>query len=52
VAGAPITGDVFKCELQPLDDAIAAGIYGNWIPGEAERATLDAIFPDGVCRYD
>jgi hypothetical protein len=52
VAGAPITGDVFKCELQSLDDAIAAGIYGDWMPGEAERATLDAIFPEGVCRYD
>ncbi len=51
VAGAPITGDVFKCELQSLDDAIDAGIYGDWVPNEMERATLDAIFPDGVCNY-
>lgn len=52
VAGAPITGDVFKCDLQPVADAIAAGIYGDWSPSTEERAALDAIFPDGVCRYD
>jgi hypothetical protein len=52
VAGAPITGDVFKCALQPLDEAIDAGVYGTWTPSDAERAQLDAIFPDGVCRYD
>ncbi|NQY38257.1 MAG: hypothetical protein HRT37_25645 [Alteromonadaceae bacterium] len=32
VAGAPITGDVFKCELQSIDDAITKGVYGNWHP--------------------
>jgi hypothetical protein len=52
VAGAPITGDVFKCELQSLDAALDAGVYGSWAPSAGERATLEAIFPDGVCTYD
>jgi hypothetical protein len=52
VAGAPITGDVFKCELQSVVEAIDGGAYGDWMPGAEEQATLEAIFPDGVCRYD
>ncbi len=51
VAGGPLAGGIFKCALQPLDDAIAAGIYGSWVPDPVERATLDAIFPTGVCDY-
>ncbi len=51
VAGAPITGDVFRCALQPLDDAIDAGLYGSWEPSAEEYAKLQAIFPDGVCDY-
>ena len=31
--------------------AIDNGIYGDWMPSEEERATLEAIFPDGVCDY-
>ncbi|MDF1597022.1 MAG: DUF6351 family protein [Acidimicrobiia bacterium] len=51
VAGAPITGDVFKCELQSIESAIASGIYGSWTPNTAEVAQLNAIFPTGVCDY-
>ncbi|MBN7796605.1 DUF6351 family protein [Parahaliea mediterranea] len=51
VAGAPITGDVFKCALQPLGEAIDSGLYGGWEPSSEERATLEAIFPEGVCDY-
>ncbi|MFO7553321.1 MAG: DUF6351 family protein [Haliea sp.] len=51
VAGAPITGDVFKCALQPVNEAIDKGLYGDWMPSAQQRATLDAIFPDGVCDY-
>ena len=51
VAGGPIAGGVFKCALQSVDDAIAAGVYGSWVPDAVERATLDAIFPTGVCDY-
>ncbi len=51
MAGAPITGDVFKCDLQPVDEAIAEGVYGWWMPSAAEKAMLEAIFPTGVCDY-
>lgn len=51
VAGAPITGDVFKCELQPVSQAIDDGLYGDWVPSDDEVATLEAIFPEGVCDY-
>ncbi len=51
VAGGPITGDVFKCHLQSVDDAIAAGVYGGAEFDPAQRARLDAIFPSGVCDY-
>jgi hypothetical protein len=51
VAGGPITGDVFQCELQSVGEAIAAGVYGTWAPDAAEVAMLEAIFPTGVCDY-
>jgi hypothetical protein len=51
VAGAPITGDVFKCHLQPVEEAVTAGMYGSWVPSTDEQATLEAIFPSGVCDY-
>ncbi len=51
VAGGPITGDVFKCALQPLDAAVAGGMYGNVAFDPAQLATLAAIFPTGVCDY-
>ncbi len=51
VAGGPITGDVFKCHLIPVDDAIAMGLYGGVAFDAAQRARLDAIFPTGVCDY-
>lgn len=51
VAGAPITGDVFKCALQPVGQAIERGLYGDWQPSAEEQSTLEAIFPEGVCDY-
>ena len=51
VAGAPITGDVFKCDLQSVDDAIAAGVYGDVAIDPATRDRLVAIFPTGVCDW-
>lgn len=51
VAGAPITGDVFQCALQPVSQAIESGLYGDWTPDTDQRAMLDAIFPEGVCDY-
>ncbi|MBA6413347.1 hypothetical protein H2508_09520 [Parahaliea sp. F7430] len=51
VAGGPITGEVFQCALQPIDAALEQGLYGDWVPDQAERALLEAIFPEGVCDY-
>jgi Tannase-like family of unknown function (DUF6351) len=51
VAGGPFRGGVFKCELQPVADAIDAGAYGAWEPSAAERARLEQIFPSGVCDF-
>lgn len=46
VAGAPLTGDVMKCELRPIN----WGEYGVEF-SEAERDRLIKIFPGGVCDW-
>jgi hypothetical protein len=51
VAGGPLEGGIFKCVTEPVDDAIARGVYGAWQPTDAERARLREIFPDGVCDW-
>ena len=51
IAGNGIEGGVFKCALQSIDEAIAAGVYGQWNPDAADVAMLQAIFPNGVCDY-
>jgi len=51
VAGGPISGDVFKCALQPVDVATAAGVYGTVTFSGVELARLNEIFPTGVCDY-
>ena len=50
-AGGPIEGGVFKCAVQPVERALAHGLYGAWQPSESELARLHAIFPQGVCDY-
>ena len=50
VAGEPYTGDVFKCTLQPVETALAKGLYGTAaIASHLPR--LKEIFPQGVCDY-
>ena len=51
VAGGPFEGGIFQCFLEPVDDAIAAGVYGSWTPSDDERARLLEIFPEGVCDW-
>ena len=51
VAGAPITGDVFKCNLQSVEEAISTGVYGSWNPTSEQQARLEEIFSTGVCAY-
>ncbi len=50
-AGAPITGDVFKCQLKSVETALADGTYGDHTFTEDQIARLHEIFPDGVCDY-
>lgn len=54
LAGGPVAGDVFKCALMTVDEAVAWGLYPTEGPNaftaeDIER--LKAIFPDGVCDY-
>lgn len=51
VAGGPIEGSIFKCQLKPLDTALSDGTYTNWVPDAAQISRLQAVFPDGVCDY-
>ena len=51
MAGGPFQQSLFKCALQPVSDAIAAGLYGAWTPTAAEQTLLEGIFPGGVCDY-
>lgn len=49
-AGAPLANDIVKCALQPVDDAVRAGVYEvELTPAQVER--LSAVFPDGVCDW-
>lgn len=47
VAGGPLTEDLFKCQLRPIDfaDPVYAGL------STAQRARLQAVFPSGVCDW-
>ncbi|MBT8099127.1 MAG: hypothetical protein KJO82_05225, partial [Gammaproteobacteria bacterium] len=50
VAGDDFAGDIMKCHLQPIDAAIANGVYAP-VDVTAQRDDLLRIFPDGVCDY-
>lgn len=50
IAGAPASGDIFKCQTQPVSQAIEQGLYGrvDMVPHQEQ---LEHIFPNGVCDY-
>ncbi|MDH3747373.1 MAG: DUF6351 family protein [Gammaproteobacteria bacterium] len=50
VAGDDYAGDIFKCHLQSVDEAIARGVYAP-IDVSAQRDELQRVFPTGVCDY-
>ena len=50
VAGGGVSGDIFKCHLQPVQRAIANGVYGS-VDMSPYQARLEHIFPEGVCDY-
>jgi hypothetical protein len=49
-AGGDIAGDVLKCHLQSVSDAIDKGIYGD-IDMQPYIDKLQSIFATGVCDY-
>ena len=51
VAGAPITGDMYRCARKSVATALADGSYAPWVPSAEQVAQLNQIFPDGVCDY-
>ncbi|WP_439136112.1 DUF6351 family protein [Pseudomaricurvus sp.] len=50
IAGAPISGDVFKCQTQPVSAAIKQGLYGR-VDMTPYQEKLEHIFPEGVCDF-
>lgn len=50
VAGENISGDVLKCQLQSVKQAIVRGIYSP-IDMTVHQKKLEHIFPEGVCDY-
>lgn len=50
IAGAPNSGDVFKCHLQPVQKALHEGLYGD-VDMQPYLAQLQDVFPSGVCDY-
>ncbi len=50
VAGDGWRGDMFKCQLQSVRNAIKSGVYGK-VDVEPYLEQLELIFPQGVCDY-
>lgn len=46
MVGAPLTNDIAKCQLKPID-------YADYKVGfsDAQKKRMAAIFPDGVCDF-
>jgi len=49
-AGDDYVGDILKCHLQSVDDAIANDLYSP-VDVSAYRSDLHRVFPTGVCDY-
>jgi hypothetical protein len=50
-AGAPITDDIAKCALAPVDPAVYVDADGKPLLNADQLDELRAIFPDGVCDW-
>lgn len=49
VSGGPLSEDVFKCQLKPLD--FASADYAGAVFTGAQQNRLKAVFTDGVCDW-
>jgi hypothetical protein len=50
-AGGDIKGDIFKCALKPVAEALSDGTYGSVDFTAEQQQRLNTIFPTGVCDY-
>ncbi|WP_183022882.1 DUF6351 family protein [Variovorax sp. UMC13] len=50
VSGGPLSEDVFKCQLKPLD--FASADYGSTVFTAGQQGRLRAVFSDGVCDWN
>ena len=46
VAGAPLTNDVMKCQLKPINFAEYKATFTD-----AQKARMKAVFATGVCDF-
>ena len=46
VAGAPLTNDVMKCQLKPINFSEYKATFTD-----AQKARMKAVFPTGVCDF-
>lgn len=51
VAGGKIAGDVFKCVLKSVDQALSDGTFGTVTFTPTQKTYLKKIFETGVCDY-
>jgi hypothetical protein len=49
VSGGPLSEDVFKCQLKPID--FASADYAGAVFTGGQQVRLQAAFPDGVCDW-
>jgi len=50
-AGSTWSGDMFKCQLMSVNQAMKQGLYGSVNIGLYQQK-LEKIFPNGVCDYN
>ena len=50
VAGGPIEGGVFQCALQPVERALAQGLYGSWSPARGRGRPAEGDLPERRLR--
>ncbi|NQY86314.1 MAG: hypothetical protein HRT51_00985 [Colwellia sp.] len=50
-AGSTWSGDMFKCQLMSVNQAMKQGLYGA-VDMLSYQEQLEQIFPDGVCDYN
>ncbi|WP_114324841.1 DUF6351 family protein [Candidatus Colwellia aromaticivorans] len=50
-AGSTWSGDMFKCQLMSVNQAMKQGLYGSVNMGLYQQK-LEKIFPNGVCDYN